>query len=84
MTKHTKPTFTEIRKNIAIPERKKPGIKSYASDERLIEMAINGIRSGKYKSINNAAEIIADERSENDNYEAMKRRLVRKISATTK
>lgn len=84
MTKHTKPTITGIRNDIPMPENKRPGIKSYDTDQQFVEMAINGIKNGKYKSVNNAAELIASEIAFNENYEATKRRLVRKISATLK
>lgn len=84
MTKHTKPTITGIRNDIPMPVKKKPGIKPYDSDRQFVETAINGIKNGKYKSINNAAELIASEIAYNKNYEATKRRLFRKISAILK
>jgi hypothetical protein len=67
-----------------MPVTKKPGIKPYDSDRQLVELAINGINNGKYKSINNAAHLIAIDIASSENYEAIKRRLVRKITANLK
>lgn len=84
MTKHTRPQLGPARNDIPMPENNRPGIKPYDSDRQLVELAINGINNGKYKSVNNAAELIALEIAFNENYEATKRRLVRKISAILK
>ncbi|WP_156953490.1 hypothetical protein [Aquamicrobium defluvii] len=84
MTKHTRPFFTSVRNDIPVPERKRPGIKPYDADEQFIEMAINGINTAKYKSVNDAAHLIATEISTDRNYDAIKKRLTRKISSRLK
>lgn len=84
MTKHIQPIFTVARSDIPKPARKQPGTKSYEVDEKYIEVAIEGIKSGKYKSANNAAQLIATELAVTKNYESIQTRLRKKISARLK